>query len=65
MITGACVSSTRTANMHVTLLLLASVAVAVTVVVPTMKVLPLAGADETLTAQLSVAVGANDTRALH
>ena len=64
VIAGASLSSTLTVNAHVTLLLLASTALAVMDVVPTANVLPLAGVDDkSLTAQLSVAVGANETTA--
>jgi hypothetical protein len=57
VICGGWVSLTVTAKLHVALLPCASVAVLVTVVVPTAKLLPLAGTLTTLTpGQLSVAV---------
>src|SRR5207247_2457315 len=57
VISGNCVSFTVTVKVHVALLPCASVAVLVTVVVPTAKLLPLAGTLTTLTpGQLSAAV---------
>ena len=57
---------TVTVNAHVEVLPCASVAVLVTVVVPTAKVLPLAGLLATVTpAQLSVALTLNVTLLLH
>src|SRR5258708_9620709 len=49
LITGNCVSFTVTVKLHVALLPCASVAVLVTVVVPTAKLLPLTGTLNTLT----------------
>ena len=58
-ITGASVSFTVTVNVQALVLLLPSIAVQVTVVTPLAKVLPLAGAQDTLTPpQRSVAIGA-------
>lgn len=55
---GFCVSFTRTVNVQVAVLLEASVAVQVTVVVPTWKVEPDAGEQEAVApGQLSVGVG--------
>jgi len=62
VITGFCVSSTVTVKLHVLVLPLESVAVLVTVVVPTWNVLPLAGTlTRFVTRQLSVAVTTNVT----
>src|SRR4029079_15143653 len=66
LITGACTSFTVTVKLHVALLPPASVAVLVTVVVPTGKLLPLAGTLTTLTpGQLSVAVTTKVTLLAH
>src|SRR5207253_357818 len=66
VITGDCTSFTVTVKLHVALLPLASVAVLVTVVVPTAKLLPLAGTLPTLTpGQLSVAVTTKVTLLAH
>src|SRR5438552_17611249 len=66
VITGDCTSFTVTVKLHVALLPLASVAVLVTVVVPTAKLLPLAGTLAMFaTAQLSVAVTTNVTLLEH
>ena len=61
VIAGACVSCTVTVKLHVVsgLFGLASLAVQVTVVTPTLNVVPEAGIHETVgVEQLSVAVGA-------
>ena len=64
--TGNCVSFTRTVNVQVVTLPEASVAVLVTVVVPTGKKLPDAGALTTVTpGQLSVPVTVKLTFAPH
>ena len=66
VITGACVSLTLTVNWQVLTLPEASVAVTVTVVVPTGKKLPEAGELVIVTpGQLSVAVGVKETFAPH
>src|SRR5947207_9225911 len=66
VITGDCTSFTATVKLHVALLSLPSVAVLVTVVVPTAKLLPLAGTLAMfVTAQLSVAVTTNVTLLEH
>ena len=58
LITGAWLSTTVTVKVHGVLLPCASVAVQVTVVVPTAKVLPLAGVQLAVApGQLSVGVG--------
>src|SRR5258708_28857566 len=66
LITGNCVSFTVTVKLHVALLPTTSVPVPVTVVVPTAKLLPLAGTLTTLTpGQLSAAVTTNVTLLEH
>jgi len=66
VITGNSVSFTLTVKLHVLLLPCASVAVLVTVVVPTAKLLPLAGTLTTLTpGQLSAAVTTKVTLFAH
>jgi len=66
VITGFSVSSTFTVKLHWAVFALASVAVQVTVWLPTVKVLPLAGTHTILlTVQLSVAVGAKVTALPH
>src|SRR6266481_5400968 len=66
VITGGCASFTVTVKLHVALLPLASVAVLVTVVVPTGKLLPLAGLLDIVTpGQLSVAVTTKVTLLAH
>src|SRR5258708_16622500 len=66
LITGNCVSFTVTVKLHVALLPCASVAVLVTVVVPTGKLLPLAGTLTTLTpGQLYLALPTNLTLLEH
>jgi hypothetical protein len=66
VICGGWLSFTLTVKLHVALLPLASVAVLVTVIVPTGKLLPLAGTLTTLTpGQLSVAVTTNVTLLEH
>jgi hypothetical protein len=62
VIVGSCVSTTVTVKVQLASLPAASVAVAVTVVVPTGKVEPEGGEDTTVTAvQLSVALTVNIT----
>jgi len=62
VITGFCVSSTVTVKLHVLVLPLESVAVLVTVVIPTWNMLPLAGLlTRFVTRQLSVALTTNVT----
>src|SRR2546426_6235575 len=66
LICGASLSVTVTVKLQVEVLPCASVAVLVTVVVPTAKLLPLAGALATVTpAQLSVAFTVKVTLLLH
>src|SRR5919204_163361 len=66
LITGNCVSFTVTVKLQLLLLPLASVAVLVTVVTPTGKLVPLAGLLDTVTpGQLSVAVTTNVTLLTH
>jgi len=62
---GACVSFTVTVKLQVAVLPLASVAVAVTVVVPTANTLPDAGLADIPNEQLSLPVGVKFTTALH
>src|SRR5206468_3672976 len=66
LICGACVSFTITVKLQLAVLPCASVAVLVTVVVPTAKLVPLAGLLDTVTpGQLSVAVTLNVTLLEH
>ena len=66
VIVGASLSMTVTTNVHIALLLAASRAVLVTVVVPSVNVLPLVGTLLTVgVTQLSLADGANVTSAVH
>ena len=65
MIVGSTMSVTVTVNEHDASLPFSSLAVLVTVVVPSINVLPLTGKLVIVVPQLSLAVGVNETAAVH